>query len=234
MQASLGLYSIANCLEYLNDADAADGVGGVTYEQQRTSKHYTALLQAAEYGQKNTSLTAKVLSSWHDMLCKQDKELAKRVDVDKEVDANDKALVEFVAHVNSQLQQVQGVPSDVKVISLASDILCKFRTLSAFSKTQGRMERLILSYILTTQKRPLIIIRKNELEKFKMLQVDQKALSLFLADKIREKILVRGELYNRISKPSPEKATETYQSRDGEKISVEWHELFQAMQAWQQ
>lgn len=234
MQASLNAYSIANCLEYLNDADAADGVGGVTYEQQKTSKHYAALLQATEYGQKNTPLTTKVLSTWHEMLCKQDKELAKRVEADKEVDTNDKALLEFVTHVNSQLQQVQGGSSDVKIISLAAEALCKFRALSSFSKTQGRMERLILSYILTSQKRPLIVVRKSELEKFKVLQVNHKALSLFLAEKIREKILVRGDVYNRISRPSPEKATETYQNKEGEKISVEWHELFQAMQAWQQ
>lgn len=234
MQASVNTYSIANCLEYLNDADAADGVGGVPYEQQKTSKHYAALLQAAEYGQKNMPLSAKVLLTWHEMLCKQDKELAKRADADKEVDANDKALLEFVTHVNSQLQQVQGGTSDVKIISLAAEALCKFRALSSFAKTQGRMERLILSYILTTQKRPLIVIRKSELEKFKVIQADQKALSFFLAEKIREKILVRGEIYNRISKPSPEKATETYQNKEGEKMSVEWHELFQAMQAWQQ
>lgn len=109
-------------------------------------------------------------------------------------------------------------PNEVKIVTLLADLLIEILA----SRTDSY---LLMCYILSYFKMPLIFIRHDEREAFLKAFRDKYKMRVFLSEKIRDAVFLEGRL---LEKVGGKYGSDRYENG----IVIEWHELIRAAQAW--
>jgi hypothetical protein len=227
MQARLAarvLYNDRQCEQFVKACDKLDE-SQKPVSDPKNSSYFRVLKEAISQGKEHAPLSEKEILSWHKKLLEED-------GVEESASPDVSELTSLCETINAKAKECAD-KTVIKIISSTAEVLFACGTCRSITQTKHRIESLVFSYLLSYHTQPLILLQDQERERFFASHRSSSALSDFLADKVRERCIGRqGELFTRVSSPSPENATETYESESGERVSVEWHELLAKQKEW--
>jgi len=193
----------------------------------KNSVYEEILKESLSCGRSHQQLSGNTIVSWAKKIC--------QIEGLQEIPANkDDSLEALGLTITQNVQQSERAAIENIVFS-TGQILYACSTCSALSQIARKIELFVLLYVLSYHTLPLIFIKDSEQDYFTSCHRSPQEISVFLADKVRERCMSpQGIVFTRVSIPQEDNATETYQSDTGEKVSIEWHALFQAKRVWQQ
>lgn len=217
---AISLYGDQQCQEYLRACKLVDE-SGKQESEVKNATYVQILKEALSFGKGHIPLSGENIASWSSKMC--------------EIEALPESVcTKLSLAINQGVQQNASSPIE-RIVFSTGQILYACGACSACSQLARKIEFFVLSYVLSYHALPLIFIKDSEYEYFISCHNRPEALSVFLADKVRERCVnPQGVLFTRTSIAQSDNATETYQSDTGEKVSVEWHALFRAKRQWQQ
>ncbi len=246
----------ARCLELLRESDAIENITNINYELPRNRQlkkgHYGAFQESQRLAREYQPLNLEELCRWQGMITSDQLKYGHEIPLNAvahlrspnlpinvrvgehvaPVFSEVPALMEtFVADLNQQLATMKSSPNIVGIVSVLGDFFQRFEAIHPFVDGNGRTGRLLLNYIATWCKCPLIVVRLKDRPTFYPAHRSKKAMRLFMGEKIQEVAVNReGDLLPLVKQYE---FSALYQDPaiPGQLI-IEWHELIQAMDAW--
>jgi hypothetical protein len=245
-------------LELLGQSNVLAGIEDIDYRSPANSLsdqgHVGALLEAIVQGKEpSLPLTLETLCRWQSMIVTEEIRCGHPVDPQAigkirspelpiNIKLGERAAPSFtevpgltqawLAGLQADLADFDDNAGPARVASVMGAQLQRFQTLVPFVVGNGRVERLLATYLAARCDRPPIVFRAAERDELAAAHRSPNAMRLFVAKKLRETVAgYGGELFRRVSGDA---ASARYQSDDGKVLQVEWHELLAAEAGWRE
>lgn len=249
---SFELNTFDRMIEFLNESNRIEGIHEIDYRDPNFQKfdegHFAALVQSQENALENEKLSIQKIEHWQGLLAQEQIPLGHIIDKDAvghvrspDLPRNVKVGARTASHYSQVLQQLDALidtinerlrspdqfQDDVKYCQFLGSVFQRFEEIHPFVDGNGRVGRLIVNYIATYCKRPLIIFRSESSERneYNEAHKSSKAMIQYMAKKIQEVIFgLNGDLL--VKSDDLSGATSRYKStHDDYQELYEWHEL---------
>jgi len=242
-------------LRFLQESNAIEEITNIDYADPQTAipgkGHAGAFLESQQMGAQRRLLTLEDICRWQGMLAEEQLRFGhdlprqgigrlRSLEVPFNVWVGNYSappffeVPELMATWVSDLQrELLALPflagSGIRVVELLGDSFQRFEAIHPFVDGNGRTGRLIVSYLCTFARSPIIIFRAGERPAYYEAHQSKLAMRCFMADKIREAAyLPDGQLLERTSSSGP---TDIYTGGGGQ-AQCDWRELIKVQQEW--
>lgn len=240
-------------IDFLTESNAIEDIRGIDYglpENQRCDYgHWGAYIQSQSMALRGENLSIERLCDWHRMITLESLDKggvdipkegigrlrSNKVAYDVKVGAHmgcafsqvPQAVADLLSELNKELSELRRPLPAAETARLIGSYFQRFEAIHPFVDGNGRTGRLLANYIATRCGAPIIIIREAEARaKFYPAHRSKLLMACFMADKLREAVFGRGgEVYVR--------KDESYLSKSGKEMIVEWQELQEQVKRWQ-
>lgn len=242
--------------EFLHESNAIEDITNIDYSKAENRQpqrgHYGALQEVLRIARAHRPLTVQEICRWQKMITSEQLDYSHEIPVEAvgqlrspqlpiNVRVGDHLAPSFqevpglmdalVKDLNKALLLLQSFPNIVQVVTLLGNFFQRFEAIHPFVDGNGRTGRLLLSYIATWCKIPLIVVRVTDRPEFYPAHRSKTAMRLFMGKKIQEVIADREGRLIPMVKHYGLSARYHDPAVPGE-VVVEWHELVQAMDEW--
>jgi len=245
-------------LSFLHESNAIEDINNIDYADLRNARpgqgHAGAFMESQQMGVQRYLLQLADICRWQRMLTEEQLRFGhdvpsqgvgriRSVEVPFNVSVGNHVAPPFfevpglmdawISDLHRHLRAKPPLGGDalgMGPVELIGDFFQRFEAIHPFVDGNGRTGRLIISYLATFFRVPVMIFRANERPTYYAAHKSKLAMRCFLADKIREAAFsLDGQVLERKQSFG---ATDRY-GDDEKGVLVEWHALIQQQKKWQ-
>jgi hypothetical protein len=218
------LYPESIFSEYCSQSEALQGLALVTPIASDGEK--SALVEAISLGSQQKELDIEMLNRWNELLLRDYAVLAKTgLKPVKSTICEEKSrdLRSQIIALNDALKRTDLRLSPVDKVKLLARTFVKFETLAPYHATNDALARILVNYANSRLYSPIYIFRSSESHELNAAKSDDAKCQHYFAKKIKESAFDSFYSYMKCIRSSG--ATCFYRGQNGERLTLQWHEL---------
>ena len=207
-------------INYLNKNNQIDNQG-----------NYGALKNAIIAGINKHELNTEMILEWRNLLLEELKKYGASLN-ETELDVN--KIQEMITKINQNIEICNLNPKETEIVSLIGDTLVKSEIENLFFPVTRRINFLIMNYIRSYFREPIIVFKPEEVENYQSASDNQLKMKILLANKVRETVFYDGSILFRVG---GNYGTEQYRAPESPNridLAIEWHELLIQVRKWKE
>lgn len=213
---------------------AAIPIAGIDYKapenQQDNKGYYGAITAAVKAGLEGRLLSDEMLLGWRRLIMEEMQQKGAIKEISSEVKPEE--IKSWIAEINTKLED-KNRKTEAEIITLVAVVMHTIETKNFFVPDSKRMEHLVMNYLMSYFKCPIIVFSGEERGTYLSAISSEVKMKILLAEKVRDAVFIDGVLMKRVGgKYGSEwyKAAGSTAKRD---VVVQWNTLFAAQKEWQ-
>lgn len=206
-------------VEFLDQSNAIEGIFNISYSDsgaaQKSAGHARAYFEAKEHGEERALLTLDVICRWQRWILDEQVQHAPGLPpggaggirspryphnvivgfhIAPSFELVPALMDNMLSDLNARIASTAAMSDDVDAADMLGEYFQRFEAIHPFVDGNGRIGRLIATYIAAACGLPPIVFRLAERPLFYEAHRSKMAMRVFMADKVREAIYWRGRV----------------------------------------